>query len=61
MDVSVLAVVVAQPENAADPGVTTADWLGMAFMGVLVTVLWLAFRRLKHLADEPPKKTDEKK
>lgn len=52
----VLAAAEPLPENAATPGVSTADWLGMLFIGVLVTALWLAFRKLKHLADEPPKK-----
>ncbi|MEW5739901.1 MAG: hypothetical protein AB1938_13295 [Myxococcota bacterium] len=53
----------AAPENAPVEGVTFRDTLGLIVVGVLITVLWLAFRRLKQLADQPeePKKPSEPK
>lgn len=48
----------AAPENAPVQGVTPRDTLGLIVVGVLITVLWLAFRRLKQLADRPDEKKD---
>lgn len=47
-------------ENAPVEGVTARDTWGLIVIGVLTIVLWLAFRRLKHLSDEP-EKPDERK
>ncbi|MEW6432232.1 MAG: hypothetical protein AB1730_12060 [Myxococcota bacterium] len=48
-------------ENAPVEGVTARDTWGLLFIGVLTTVLWLAFRRLKQLSDEPEDKAGGKK
>lgn len=62
MPVTALLLLAAETtENAPVQGVTARDTWGLIVVGVLVTVLWLAFRRLKHLADEPEKKDDAKK
>jgi len=51
----------AATENAPVEGVTARDTWGLIVIGVLITVLWLAFRRLKQLADAPEKKDEPKK
>jgi hypothetical protein len=43
----------AELETPPVEGVTARDRWGLIVVGVLITVLWLAFRRLKHLSDEP--------
>jgi hypothetical protein len=55
MHVTWLALAAAQ-ENAPVEGVTARDTAGLLAVGALITILWLAFRRLKHLADEPKQK-----
>ena len=56
MRVTSLLLAAASPKNAPVEGVTARDTWGLIVVGILVTVLWLAFRRLKQLADEPEKK-----
>jgi hypothetical protein len=48
-------------ENAPTEGVTARDRWGLIVVGVLITVPWLAFRRLKHLSDEPEDRAGDRK
>jgi hypothetical protein len=54
-----LLLAAATTENPPLEGVTSRDTWGLVFVGVLVTVLWLAFRRIKQLADRPEDRRDE--
>jgi hypothetical protein len=60
MSLTALLLAAASPENAPVVGVTARDTWGLIVIGVLTTVMWLAFRRLKQLADEPEKKDERK-
>jgi hypothetical protein len=51
----------AEFQKAPAEGVTARDRWGLIVVGVLITVLWLGFRRLEHLSDEPEDRAGDRK
>jgi hypothetical protein len=48
------------PENVALPPASKDIW-GLLYIGVLITVLWLGFRKIKGFSDEPENKAEDPK